>query len=113
MQPQSDILSKLRAGVEYKFKIKVRELELEMRPLTVTEYSQVADQVADHIKTLKPDSRNRFNENVIFAMYVLIKATKESPEMKDEEATLNFPVLQKMTNDEIGTIYDEYVAITA
>ncbi len=105
-----DQLTKMRMGCDYRFPVLIRKFSVLLRPLTNTETIEVTNQVFARMAGMSEHQKNRINENSIVAKETLKLASTEQPDSKDIPQ-LTDPILDRLTNEELSFIYDEYVAI--
>lgn len=103
------ILNALRMGVDYSFTIRVRGLELKARPLSLSEYVGVVNDVQAEMSQKAESERNTLTESMLMAMRTMEKATTPEPDSRIAPK-LTAHVMQKMTNDEVIAIHRAYVA---
>jgi len=99
----------MRAGVSYRFPIKVRNFELDVRPLALMETVSVAQKVAEAMKGVPESARNRLTEHAFLAKFTLELASTSDVDKNDPRITSY--VLDRFTNDEIMAVFKQYVSI--
>lgn len=107
MQTQSDgleLLKLMRAGVEYSFTIRVRKLEIKMRPLSSIEMISAARTV---MKRMAAEDRTPIEESLLSAIVKLEAAS--TPEGGGSPA-LPAAIIEKMTPQEIDSLYSKWLA---
>lgn len=102
------LIDQLRAGVEYKFIISIRNLRLEMRPLTINETTTVAKLVQDKMNFLPPTQRTGLEEHVLMARETLRVASSSQP---GGPQLLQDAFFGRLTNDELKGLYSEYARV--
>lgn len=99
----------MRSGVDYRFPVKVRSFELDVRPLSLMETVTVAQRVAEAMKSVPESARNRLTEHSFLAKFTLETASTSDVGAKDPKITEY--VLDRMTAEELMAIFKQYVAI--
>lgn len=107
----NEILTKMRLGVSWRWPIRIREFEVMVRPLSMSETVEVMSRVAAEMKRAPDLYKNRVQEHSLLAKEQLILATTSQPGANDYRLT--HAVLGEFTPDEIIALYKEYVAVTA
>lgn len=102
-----DVLTALRLGVDYSFTVKVRGLELRMRPLSISEQVGVTNDAAEEMSVKPKSAQNAMTEASLLAIRTLELASSEGPNSK-VLGRLQAHVLQRMTNDELMALYRAY-----
>ena len=102
------LLSAMREGINYRFKIRCRGLEFTARPLSCFEVVRATQEVADQVEELEHKYRNSITESLWMASKKLQKATttdvgSNDPKLTDYE-------IERMTPDEIDYLWKQYVA---
>lgn len=103
-----DILAALRMGVDYTFTIKVRSLELAVRPLAVSEVVRLTADAREQLSKLPPEGQTEMIWNVLLAKGYLRYATKPDVGSKVEPRLTDY-VLDRMTNDELSALFRAYL----
>jgi hypothetical protein len=98
----------LRHGVETRFKIRVRSLELSVRPLSILEEDQVTQEVIDELEKVSPQHRTSMKETILIAIKKLELAS--SSDIGVNDAKLRSPELARMTPGEIDALFKQWVA---
>jgi len=106
----NEILTKMRLGVNWRWPIRIRDFEVMVRPLSMSETIEVMSRVASELKRAPDIYKNRVHEHALMAKEHLILATTSQPGATDYRLT--HPVLNDFTPDEIITMYKEYVSAT-
>lgn len=104
-----EILDAMRAGIEYRQPIRVRKWTVQLRPLSILETNEIAQEVQDELEEMKPNQRTRMAEHTLLAKKTLVRASTPDPERNSP--TITELVLDKFTNDEIHYVYKQYSAI--
>src|SRR5688500_9249144 len=99
MKDSIEQIEQMRAGVEYRFPIRIRKFAIEVRPLSIMETVQVAQRVAESIKLAPEAARNRLTEHTFLAKETLIVASTSEVNANDPKITDY--ILDRMTNDEL------------
>lgn len=109
MQPKDPIaqLDRMRAGTEYKFRLRVRDLDVRGRPLTMAEHMAIYDNVAAQLKRLPPQQQTAAREAELLASAILEKATTSAPDTTDPELTAY--IIGYMTPDELQFLYKQWL----
>ncbi len=102
-----DILRALRFGVEYTFTIKVRQLEVVVRPLSLTERVRITNDVLADMSKLPVEQRTGLAESSLLAIRTIELATTPEPHSK-VAPTLPAQLLERFTNDEVAALYKAY-----
>ncbi len=102
-----DILAALRMGVDYTFTIKIRQLELVVRVLSISERVRVVNDVTADMSVKPENERNGLTESSLLAIRTLELATTPEPDSKIAPR-LPAALLAKMTNDEVIALYAAY-----
>jgi hypothetical protein len=102
------ILQALRFGVDYKFTIRVRSLEVAVRPLSITERVEVVNDVTADLLAKPESQRNSLTESSLVAIRTIERATTPSPDSK-VAPLLPAKLLGQLTNEELLALYKAYV----
>lgn len=102
-----DVLTAMRFGVDYYFTVKVRGLELRMRPLSIHEQVGVTNEAAEEMSLKTKTSQNAMTEASLLAIRTLERASSPGPDSK-VLGRLQAHTLQQMTNDELMALYRAY-----
>lgn len=103
-----EALDAMRMGVEYKLQITIRSFSLMVRPITIGETLQVAQEVVEAMNRIPESARTRVVEHVLLAKYTLIKASTTEPGSNDPRIT--DLLLDHFTPDEITLLFKQYVS---
>lgn len=95
-------------GVDYTFTIKVRSLELAVRPLAISEIVRLTSDAREQLSKLPPEGQTELIWNVLLAKGYLRYATKPDVGSKIEPRLTDY-VLDRMTNDEISALFRAYL----
>ena len=106
----NEILTKMRMGVDWRWPIRIREFEVTVRPLSMSETIEVMSRVASEMKRQPEIYKNRVHEHALLAKEHLILATTSQPNAGDFR--LSHAVLNDFSPDELIALYKEYVAVT-
>lgn len=109
MKPQFDILAAMRAGTEYRSQVSIRQGIFSLRPLSNVETVQVADTIQEKLLGLPVHRRHSLTEHTLVARETLKIAS--TPDVDDYQPSITDPILDRMTNDELQNLYQEYVRI--
>lgn len=101
-----DLLAKMRAGTKEIHEIKMRDFVLMVRVLSVDEMNLVR---RDAYKTALAMSGDDTDKNLIMQKSILKLASSSSA--SDNVPMLSDRLLSMLTTDEIGHLYDEYIAV--
>lgn len=101
-------LEAMRAGIGYRFTVKVRDFKLVLRPLSIVEIQQVYASVAAAMSELPPVQQTQFMQDSLMAQETLVLASTSDIDARDPHIT-NL-ILSRMTNDELAYLYKQYVA---
>lgn len=107
--PEIDQLSAMRLGVDYSEIITCRKFSLKVRPLSMLETLQVAQETQQEMALKDEFSRHRLSENEIYARQTLIKAT--SSDVGANDSQLTDYIVQRMTAEEFQYLFKQYVAV--
>lgn len=102
-----DMLTAMRFGVDYSFTIKVRNLVLQVRPLAVVERISVVNASREQVSKMKPHEQTELVYLSIVAMRTIELATTPEPHSQ-AKPRITVAVLERMTNDEVTTLYKAY-----
>lgn len=105
---EDDILRALRFGVDYTFTIKVRQLEIVVRPLSLTERVRVTNDVLADLSKQPAEQRTALAESSLLAIRTIELATTPEPNSK-AAPTLPAQLLERFTNDEVAAVYKAYM----
>jgi len=100
----------MRAGVDYRHTIKLRNYHLVVRPITIMEDLEIAAEVQKLMSRMTVEYKNAKTEHAFAARETLKRASCLDPE-KYVPGVAD-PVLDKMTNDEMIALFKEYVSVT-
>lgn len=103
-----DPLELMRAGVEYRFPIRLRSWEGKFRPLSNLELTQIATETAEQLRRQPELANSRMAESVLYAIKMLSLATSE-PGGRDPQLTE--ATLQELSPDELQFLNREYQAV--
>lgn len=101
-----DILEMMRHGTQARFPVRLRNFEIWLRPLTISETIQVASEVSEDLNSRPQIARTALHEHVIFATKTLALASTTKPGSKDPKLTI--AVLQDCTPDELSYLFKSY-----
>jgi len=101
-----DQIDLMRMGVMSRFPIRLRDWEIWLRPLAISETIQLAAEVAEEISRKPQFARNSITEHVIFSIKTIAMASTSKPGVCDPKIT-EF-VLQSLTADELHFVFKEY-----
>jgi hypothetical protein len=102
-----EILDKMRAGVAYRHPVTVRSFSVLVRPLTMMETNQVAETVNTILSGMTDAAKTRLQESTLLARETLKLATKDDVDSK-QEPVLNDYVLDRMSPDEVHSLYKQW-----
>lgn len=105
---ESEILSKMRMGTNYRQTISLRKFSCDMRPLTIAETCQIASEVVDDLLKMSKSNQNSMMEHSLMAQKTLVLASTSQPGVKDFKLTE--AEVAGMTPDEVHLLYKEYTA---
>lgn len=103
-----DLLTAMRFGVDYSFTIKVRHLELRVRPLAVVERISIVNDSREQVSKMPPHQQTELAYLSILAMRTLELATTPEPHSQ-VKPRVTVAVLERMTNDEVQAFYKAYI----
>jgi len=101
-------LNLIRQGVDFRFKIRCRDLELSVRPLSISEEDQIAQEVAEELDKLPPARQTSMRQSMSLSIKKLEMAQTSEPGKMDSKVFQN--ELQRMTAGEIDHLFKQYVA---
>lgn len=99
-------LDAMRMGVEYKFAVKCRGLNILMRPLSSFEIVQAAHNVADRLSDMQPHKRAGVVESLLLAGEKLELASTSDVNANDPQITK--AIIERMTPDEVDYLWKQY-----
>lgn len=102
-------IEQMRQGVEYRGVIAIRGFKVFVRPLSISETSQVAGEVISEMEELPAQFRTSLTENLLLAKKYLVLAT--TSEVGKSDPKLSTLVLDRCTPDEIQCLYDQYLEV--
>lgn len=102
------ILQALRFGVDYTFTIRVRQLEVVVRPLSLHERVKIVNDVSHEISKLPEGQRTALAESSLMAIRTIEKATTPEPDSK-QAPMLPAQLLERFTNDEVAALHKAYM----
>lgn len=103
--PQID---KMRMGVDYSFRITLRDFSCTVRPLANSEFTKAYAAVANHMRSVPEFSRTKITEDNLLAREFLKMA---SAEFGVYPGALTDAVLDQMTNDEMMYLYKQWLDV--
>ncbi len=103
-----EILEAMRQGVDYRLQINVRSFNILVRPISIGETLQVAQDVVEAMNRLSPNARTAVVEHTLMAKYTLIRASSSDIGVSDSRITDY--VLDRFTPDEIALLFQQYVS---
>lgn len=102
-------LSLIRQGVDYRFRIKCRSLELAVRPLSIAEEDQIAQDVMESMEKLPVVRQTSIRQSMMLSIKKLEMAQSAQP--GSQEGVKVFQAeLQHMTPGEIDHLFKQYIA---
>lgn len=101
-------LALIRQGVDHRFKIRCRALELQVRPLAISEEDQIAQDVAEQMDKLPPPRQTTMRQSMLFAIKKLELAQTSAVGMHDQK--IQGIELEKMTAGEVDYLFKQYIA---
>lgn len=106
-----DELDAMRMGVDYRSALKIRGLTLQIRPLAIVEFVQIANEVSNLLESLPDAERTTFREHLEVAKKTIQRAT--TPDVGSQvHPRLTDYILDRMTPEEVEFAYKQYVAAT-
>lgn len=98
----------IRQGVDYRFKIRCRDLEMTVRPLSIAEEDLIAQEVSESMEDLPVARRTSMRQSMMLSIKKLEMAQTSEPGKNDAKV---FQIeLQRMTPGEIDFLFKQYVA---
>lgn len=101
-------LALIRQGVDYRFKIKCRGLELTMRPLSLWEEDQVTQEVVDALAELPEQRRTSLRQSALVAVKRM--QLGQTSDVGKSDHKVSSVELEKMTPGEIDYLTKKYAA---
>lgn len=105
---ESQNIDKMRAGVDARFSIKMRQWRGLMRPLSIYEQNVIVAEVTQDLQQKPKAQQNGMMENSLLSIKILARASTSDVDKTD--FMLTELELQKLTAKEIEFLYAEYVA---
>lgn len=105
------IIEAMRMGVNYVHPAKVRNFSVLLRPLSIQETINVAQEVVKSMSMMSDIEKTRLQEHSLVAIHTLVRASTPSPESGNETAKLSGMILRQLTNDELHALFKEYTII--
>ncbi len=102
-------IDQMRAGIDYRFPVMVRDFQLMVRPLSIVETVRVAQKVAEAMKGIPDSARNRLTEHTYLAKETLVIASTSDVGVNDQRIT--DLILDRMTPDELSYLFKQYVQV--
>lgn len=102
-------LALMRAGVEYQFEISVRNFKVKVRPLSNLEIVQATQDAVSAFEKTPQDRRVNIAISLYHAMYQLERAATK--DVGDTVSELPLSLLQMMHNEEVNTLWKQYVRV--
>lgn len=100
----------MRIGVDYKFKIKLNQFILTLRPLSALETITIENDVIEQLLKMKTHQQTEINKSLLFANKTLMQASTSAPGKSDYQ--ISELVLQNCTPDEVMFLFNEYIKCT-
>lgn len=97
----------MRMGVNYSQTISCRNFSVSVRPLSMSETLKVYDAVAMEFAKMPATAKNSVKEHTLIARETLKAASTSAIGVFDPKIT--DPMLDAMTQDEVGFLYKQYV----
>lgn len=102
-------LEQMRAGIEQRYPISIRQFRMMVRPLTIMEIQNITMEVAEKLETLPDHARTTMMESSLLAKEKLKAASTSEPGGSD--AKITDYILDRMTADELQSLFKQYVAV--
>lgn len=102
-------LALMRAGVEYQFEISVRNFKVKVRPLSNLEIVQATQEAHAAFEKTPPERRVHIALSLYHAMYQLERAATD--DVGATVSQLPLSLMQMMHNEEINTLWKQYVRV--
>lgn len=102
-------LSLIRQGVNYRFKIRSRGLELLVRPLSIMEEDQVVQDVAVEMEKLPPHQQTSIRQTMLLSIKRLELAQSKAPGDLTE-VRIYQAELQQLTPGELDHLFKQYLS---
>lgn len=102
-------LALMRDGIDYRFTIRCRKLEVPVRPLCNLEIIQASAAAAEAFEKLPDNQRITLSASLLNAMYHLERASSSDV---GERGSLTLQLLQMMTSEEVNHLWKQYVRVT-
>lgn len=104
-----DILSAMRMGVEFSHPVKIRNFSVNLRPLSIAETLEVANNTRVQMESMPTSQKHRLQEHTLLAMNTIEKAS--TPFGQGQMPKIPAKMMELMTPDEVHYIHSEYVKI--
>lgn len=109
MNDASDPIALMRLGTEYRAQVSVRGFKVHLRPLTISESVQVAQEVVEDFQRAPETARNALLEATLLAKHTLYRASTSGPEATDYK--LHTATLDRFTPDELIHMHRQYLDV--
>lgn len=106
----NDTLNRMRAGVAFRFPVRLRNFEILLRPLSMQETIETHAFVAEEMARAPANARTKTFEHSLLAKETLVRSSTSKPGMTDYRLT--HLEMRDWLPDEIHALYKEYVTIT-
>lgn len=102
-------LALIRQGVDYRFKIRCRNLELSVRPLSIYEEDQVIQRVASKMEESPEHLRTSLRQTMLLAINKLEMAQSDEPNSLNG-VKVHAAELQMLTPGELDHLFKQYIS---
>jgi hypothetical protein len=99
----------MRAGTDYRFKLKLRGLEITFRPLSVIETVTVEADAREQLSKMKSHQQTDLIHSLLFAQKTIQQASTSEPGKMDFQ--ISEAILEKCTPDEVMYLFNEYAKV--
>lgn len=101
------LLQAMRRGVDFNMKVKIRELTIELRPLSIFEQQEIEGLVLKRVSNIPESRRTVLLLDYWHKMMTILYASQTK--ILNSEPTISISDLKVMTKGEIDFIYDQYL----
>jgi hypothetical protein len=101
-------LALIRQGIEYRFQIKIGQLVLLMRPLSITEEDRITQDVIDEMKNLPEEKKTSLKQSALLSIKKL--ETAQTSDVNKKDWKMSQMELSYLTPGELEYIFKNYMA---
>lgn len=102
-------LEAMRMGTAYRAPVTIRGFSFQVRPISVGETLEIAEEVVERMKVLSEVARNRVTEHTMLSKLTLMRSSTSDVGATDFK--IHEYLLDKMTPDELHFAFKQYVSI--